>query len=38
MDGERITVDDCRAHTKERRDKGIQDGTIYTELGQMNLR
>lgn len=35
MDGEALTVLDCRAHTAERRKAGIQDGTIHTELGHL---
>jgi len=41
-DGDRITVEDCRAHIAERRAQrtpqcpnGIQDGTIHTELGHL---
>jgi integrase len=34
-DGESITKEDCRAHTQERRSKGISDGTIHTELGHL---
>lgn len=37
IEGHRITVDDCRAHTKERRDAGIKDGTIHTELGHLRM-
>ena len=37
MDGERITVEDCRAHTKARRAAGIKDGTIATELGHLRM-
>lgn len=35
MEGESVTVLDCRAHTAERRKAGIQDGTIHTELGHL---
>ncbi|AVH43974.1 tyrosine-type recombinase/integrase [Agrobacterium tumefaciens] len=35
MEGTAVTVLDCRAHTEERRKAGIQDGTIYTELGHL---
>jgi integrase len=35
MEGSAIAVLDCRAHTKERRKAGIQDGTIHTELGHL---
>lgn len=34
-DGEDITKEDCRAHAIERRQAGISDGTIYTELGHL---
>lgn len=33
--GEHVTVEDCRAHTAERRAAGISDGTIHTELGHL---
>lgn len=32
-----ICVDDCRAHIQERRDAGIKDGTIVTELGHLRM-
>lgn len=32
-----ISVDDCRAHTGERRKAGIKDGTIHTELGHLRM-
>lgn len=32
-----ITVEDCRAYARERRDAGIKDGTIYTELGHLRM-
>jgi len=32
-----ITVADCREHTSQRRAKGIQDGTIHTELGHLRM-
>ena len=35
MDGTAVAVQDCRAHTAERRKAGIQDGTIHTELGHL---
>ena len=35
MDGDRITVADCRAHIEERRRAGIKDGTLVTELGHL---
>lgn len=34
-DGEGITKEDCRAHTAARRQAGIGDGTIHTELGHL---
>lgn len=41
-DGDRITIEDCRAHIAERRaqrtkqcPEGVQDGTIHTELGHL---
>jgi integrase len=34
-DGENITIEDCRAHTADRRGAGISDGTIHTELGHL---
>lgn len=37
MEGEDITIADCRAHTAERRAAGIQDGTIHTELGHLRM-
>ncbi|KRB51813.1 hypothetical protein ASE04_09795 [Rhizobium sp. Root708] len=35
IDGESVSVHDCRGHTKDRRKAGIQDGTIHTELGHL---
>lgn len=35
IDGQAVTIADCRAHIKERRASGIQDGTIHTELGHL---
>lgn len=35
MDGEAVTTEDCREHTRERRKAGIKDGTIHTELGHL---
>lgn len=35
MDGEQITTEDCEAHIKERREAGIKDWTIYTELSHL---
>lgn len=32
-----VSVDDCRAHTLERRKEGIKDGTIHTELGHLRM-
>jgi integrase len=37
MHGDSISVEDCRAHTKERREVGIKDGTIHTELGHLRM-
>lgn len=37
FDGDAITVADCRAHTKVRRESGIADGTIHTELGHLRM-
>jgi integrase len=37
MHGDAISVEDCRAHTKERRAAKIQDGTIHTELGHLRM-
>lgn len=37
MEGGSIVVDDCRAHTLERRKAGIKDGTIHTELGHLRM-
>jgi integrase len=37
MDGRNIHVNDCRAHIKARRDAGISDGTIHTELGHLRM-
>lgn len=30
-----VTIADCRAHVEDRRARGIQDGTIHTELGHL---
>jgi integrase len=35
-DANTITVDDCKAHIKARRDAGISDWTIYTELSHVS--
>lgn len=37
MDGETVTIADCRAHIAERRAAGIKDGTIHTELGHLRM-
>jgi integrase len=37
MAGDAITIEDCRAHTEERREAGIKDGTIHTELGHLRM-
>lgn len=37
IQADQITIADCRAHTKERRDAGIKDGTIHTELGHLRM-
>lgn len=37
MEGEAITIDDCRAHVEERRKAKIKDGTIHTELGHLRM-
>lgn len=37
MDGDAITIADCRAHVKERRMAGRKDGTIHTELGHLRM-
>lgn len=37
MDGQSITVADCRAHMAERRKNGIMDGTLLTELGHLRM-
>lgn len=36
-EGERVTLEDCRAHVAERRVAGIKDGTIHTELGHLRM-
>ena len=35
MDGDRVTIADCRAHISARRRVGIKDGTLLTELGHL---
>lgn len=37
MDSSMITVADCREHMKKRREMGIQDGTLLTELGHLRM-
>lgn len=37
MPADAITVADCRAHSEARRNAGIQDGTIHTELGHLRM-
>jgi len=37
IEGEAISIADCRAHTVERRKAGIKDGTIHTELGHLRM-
>lgn len=37
LEAEAITVEHCRAHIAARRDAGIQDGTIHTELGHLRM-
>jgi integrase len=37
LEGIAVSVDDCRAHTLERRGAGIKDGTIHTELGHLRM-
>ena len=37
MDGEAITIADCRAHMAERRKNNIKDGTLLTELGHLRM-
>lgn len=37
MPGDAISVADCRAHTEARRNSGISDGTIHTELGHLRM-
>jgi len=35
LEGESVTVAECRAYTKARRDAGKKDGSIHTELGHL---
>jgi integrase len=37
MDGQSITIADCRAHMAERRKNRIMDGTLLTELGHLRM-
>lgn len=37
IEGEAVTISDCRAYTDARRAAGIQDGTIHTELGHLRM-
>lgn len=37
IEGPAVSIADCRAHTKERREAGIKDGTIHTELGHLRM-
>lgn len=37
LDGEAVTIADCRAHVAARRQAGIKDGTIHTELGHLRM-
>lgn len=37
MDGDAVTIADCRAHTDARRLAKIKDGTIHTELGHLRM-
>lgn len=37
IDGESVSVADCRAHTAERHKAKIKDGTIHTELGHLRM-
>lgn len=37
MEGEDVTIADCRAHVEERRKQGRSDGTIHTELGHLRM-
>lgn len=37
LEGTDVSVDDCRAHIRERRGAGIKDGTIHTELGHLRM-
>lgn len=37
LEGDAVSIADCRAHAAERRQDGIQDGTIHTELGHLRM-
>lgn len=37
IDGENVSIADCRAHIAERRRHGRKDGTIHTELGHLRM-
>lgn len=37
LDGDAVSIVDCREHTAERRAAGIKDGTIHTELGHLRM-
>lgn len=37
IEGEAVSIADCRAHTAERRKAKIKDGTIHTELGHLRM-
>lgn len=37
IEGDAVTIADCRAHTEQRRKAGIADGTIHTELGHLRM-
>ena len=37
IEGEAVSIADCRAHTAERRAAKIKDGTIHTELGHLRM-
>src|SRR5262245_13589411 len=37
LPGDGITVADCRDHAEARREAGISDGTIHTELGHLRM-
>lgn len=37
LNGDEVSIADCRAHTEQRRLDGIKDGTIHTELGHLRM-